>query len=202
VLLIDDIQFMETRGETFHEEIFHTYNALHGEGKQIVLTSDRSPRDLAGLQERFRSRLLQGLVTEIDQPDLETRIAILRSKSEREGIDLPNDVAEWIAHRVRDNIRELEGSITMLRAFANLRQEPISLELAKAHLTNLAKNRSSSNLKQSSRWWPTFTASQWRTFAAPNVYDRWCTRDTSRCTNSRSLEQLLLSDDRENLRWS
>ncbi len=137
VLLIDDIQFMETRGETFHEEIFHTYNALHGEGKQIVLTSDRSPRDLAGLQERFRSRLLQGLVTEIDQPDLETRIAILRSKAEREGIALPNDVAEWIAHRVRDNIRELEGSITMLRAFANLRQEPISLELAKAHLTNL-----------------------------------------------------------------
>ena len=137
VLLIDDIQFMETRGETFHEEIFHTYNALHGEGKQIVLTSDRSPRDLAGLQDRFRSRLLQGLVTEIDQPDLETRIAILRSKSEREGISLPDDVAEWIAQRVRDNIRELEGSITMLRAFANLRQEPISLELAKAHLTNL-----------------------------------------------------------------
>ena len=137
VLLIDDIQFMETRGETFHEEIFHTYNALHGEGKQIVLTSDRSPRDLAGIQERFRSRLLQGLVTEIDQPDLETRIAILRSKAEGEGIQLPNDVAEWIAHRVRDNIRELEGSITMLRAFANLRQEPITLELAKTHLTNL-----------------------------------------------------------------
>jgi chromosomal replication initiator protein len=141
VLLIDDIQFMETRGETFHEEIFHTYNALHGEGKQIVLTSDRSPRDLAGLQERFRSRLLQGLVTEIDQPDLETRIAILRSKAEREGIDLPGDVAEWIAQRVRDNIRELEGSITMLRAFANLRQEPISIELAKAHLTNLGQEQ-------------------------------------------------------------
>jgi chromosomal replication initiator protein len=141
VLLIDDIQFMETRGETFHEEIFHTYNALHGDGKQIVLTSDRSPRDLAGLQDRFRSRLLQGLVTEIDQPDLETRIAILRSKAEREGIALPSDVAEWIAHRVRDNIRELEGSITMLRAFANLRQEPISLELAKAHLTNLGQEQ-------------------------------------------------------------
>ena len=141
VLLIDDIQFMETRGETFHEEIFHTYNALHGEGKQIVLTSDRSPRDLAGLQDRFRSRLLQGLVTEIDQPDLETRIAILRSKSEREGIALPDDVAEWIAQRVRDNIRELEGSITMLRAFANLRQEPITLELARAHLTNLGQEQ-------------------------------------------------------------
>ena len=143
VLLIDDIQFMETRGETFHEEIFHTYNALHGEGKQIVLTSDRSPRDLAGLQERFRSRLLQGLVTEIDQPDLETRIAILHSKSEREGIELPRDVAEWIAQRVRDNIRELEGSVTMLRAFANLRQEPITLDLAKSHLTNLGHEQMS-----------------------------------------------------------
>lgn len=137
VLLIDDIQFMEQRGETFHEEIFHTYNTLHSEGKQIVLTSDRSPRDLAGLQDRFRSRLLQGLVTEIDQPDLETRIAILRAKSEAEGVMLPNDVVEWIAHRVRDNIRELEGSITMLRAHSNLHQVPISLELAQKHLSNL-----------------------------------------------------------------
>jgi chromosomal replication initiator protein len=141
VLLIDDIQFMETRGDTFHEEIFHTYNALHGAGKQIVLTSDRSPRDLDGLQERFRTRLLQGLVTEIDKPDLETRIAILRSKAEGEGVALPGEVAEWIAQRVRDNIRELEGSVTMLRAFANLRQEPISLELAKVHLTNLGQDQ-------------------------------------------------------------
>jgi chromosomal replication initiator protein len=141
VLLIDDIQFMETRGDTFHEEIFHTYNALHSDGKQIVLTSDRSPRDLAGIQERFRSRLLQGLVTEIDQPDLETRIAILRTKAELDGVDLPNDVVEFIANRVRDNIRELEGSITMLRAFANLRQEPITLELAKRHLTNLGQEQ-------------------------------------------------------------
>jgi chromosomal replication initiator protein len=141
VLLIDDIQFMETRGETFHEEIFHTYNALHSEGKQIVLTSDRSPRDLAGIKERFRSRLLQGLLTEIDQPDLETRIAILRTKSEADGIYLPDDVTEYIANRVRDNIRELEGSITMLRAYANLRQEPITLELAKKHLTTLGQEQ-------------------------------------------------------------
>jgi chromosomal replication initiator protein len=137
VLLIDDIQFMEQRGETFHEEIFHTYNTLHSEGKQIVLTSDRSPRDLSGLQDRFRSRLLQGLVTEVDQPDLETRIAILRSKADTERITLPNDVVEWIAHRVRNNIRELEGSITMLRAHSNLHQVPISLELAQRHLSNL-----------------------------------------------------------------
>jgi chromosomal replication initiator protein len=141
VLLIDDIQFMETRGDTFHEEIFHTYNALHSDGKQIVLTSDRSPRDLAGIQDRFRSRLLQGLLTEIDQPDLETRIAILRTKAEADRVHLPNDVVEFIANRVRDNIRELEGSITMLRAFANLRQEPITLELAKKHLTNLGQEQ-------------------------------------------------------------
>ena len=141
VLLIDDIQFMEQRGDTFHEEIFHTYNALHSEGKQIVLTSDRSPRDLAGIQERFRSRLLQGLLTEIDQPDLETRIAILRTKAEADHVELPNDVVEFIANRVRDNIRELEGSITMLRAFANLRKEPITLDLARKHLTNLGQEQ-------------------------------------------------------------
>jgi chromosomal replication initiator protein len=141
VLLIDDIQFMETRGGSFHEEIFHTYNSLHSDGKQIVLTADRSPRDLAGIQERLRSRLLQGLITEIDQPDLETRIAILRTKAEADGVDLPGDVVEFIANRVRDNIRELEGSITMLRAFANLRQEPITLELARKHLTNLGQEQ-------------------------------------------------------------
>jgi chromosomal replication initiator protein len=141
VLLIDDIQFMETRGSTFHEETFHTYNSLHSEGKQIVLTSDRSPRDLAGLQERFRSRLLQGLLTEIDQPDLETRIAILRTKAEADGVELPNDVVEFIAQRVRDNIRELEGSITMLRAYSRLREEPITLDLARKHLTNLGQEQ-------------------------------------------------------------
>jgi chromosomal replication initiator protein len=141
VLLIDDIQFMLTRGDSFHEEIFHTYNTLHGQGKQVVLTSDQDPRDLTGLQERFRSRLLQGLVTEVDQPDLETRIAILRVKAEADGVTLPHDVVEFIANRVRDNIRELEGSVTMLRAHANLRQEPISLDLAKKYLTNLGSEQ-------------------------------------------------------------
>ena len=141
VLLIADIQFMETRGDSFHEDIFHTYNTLHGQGKQIVLTSDRAPKNLTGLQDRFRSRLLQGLITEVDQPDLETRIAILRSKAEADGVVLPTDVIEFIASRVRDNIRELEGSITMLRAHANLRQEPISLALAQKYLVHLGHEK-------------------------------------------------------------
>jgi chromosomal replication initiator protein len=139
VLLIDDIQFMESRKGTFHDEIFHTYNALHSEGKQVVLTSDRSPRDLAGLEDRFRTRLLQGLITEVDQPDLQTRVAIIRSKAAADNIVLPDDVVEFIAHRVRDNIRELEGSITMLRAYAGLRQEKISLELAQSTLSNIGQ---------------------------------------------------------------
>ena len=141
VLLIDDIQFMESRKGTFHDEIFHTYNALHGEGKQVVLTSDRSPRDLAGLEDRFRTRLLQGLITEVDQPDLQTRIAIIRSKAAADNIVLPDDVVEFIANRVRDNIRELEGSITMLRAYAGLRQEKISLELAQSTLSNIGQEQ-------------------------------------------------------------
>jgi chromosomal replication initiator protein len=141
VLLIDDIQFLEPRGESFHEEIFHTYNALYSEGKQIVLSSDRSPRDMGGLQDRFRSRLLQGLITEIDKPDLETRIAILQSRAEYERVELPNDVVDYIANRVRDNIRELEGAVTMLRAHASLRQVPITLSLAQQHLSNLGADR-------------------------------------------------------------
>ena len=108
----------------------------------------------------FYGRLLQGLLLDPTNLVFETRIAILRSKSRRaSGIALPDDVAEWIAQRVRDNIRELEGSITMLRAFANLRQEPITLELAKAHLTNLGAEQVILKPEPSFRWSPTSTAS-------------------------------------------
>jgi len=166
VLLIDDIQFMETRGETFHEEIFHTYNALHGEGKQIVLTSDRSPRDLAGLQERFRSRLLQGLVTEIDSRTSRRALPSFdRSLSARASISRTT----WLSG---SRIASVTTSVSwrIHHDASRLRQPSPRADLARArqaHSPTWAKNRSSSNLKQSSRWWPTFTASQWRTFAAP-----------------------------------
>jgi chromosomal replication initiator protein len=136
VLLIDDIQFIQNR-ESLQEELFHTYNTLHGAGKQIVITSDRTPKAIETLEERLRSRLLSGLITEIDRPDLETRLAILRTKAEYDRIKLPDDVAEFIASHVRDNIRELEGAIIRVNAFANLNREAITLDLAKRVLSDL-----------------------------------------------------------------
>ncbi len=136
VLLIDDIQFIQGR-EGLQEELFHTYNTLQGAGKQIVLTSDRTPKAIDTLEERLRSRLLSGLLTEIDRPDLETRLAILRTKADYDRIALPNDVAEFIATHVRDNIRELEGAIIRVNAFANLNREAITLDLAKRVLSDL-----------------------------------------------------------------
>jgi chromosomal replication initiator protein len=136
VLLIDDVQFMQNK-EGLQEELFHTYNTLHGEGKQIVLTSDRPPKSIETLEDRLRSRLLSGLMAEIDPPDLETRLAILRTKASNENVELPDDVGEFIATNVKDNIRELEGALTRVSAFASLSQEPISLDLAQLVLSDL-----------------------------------------------------------------
>ena len=129
VLLVDDIQFIQNK-DALQEELFHTYNTLHSAGKQIVLTSDRPPKSIEKLEDRLRSRLLSGLVAEIEAPDLETRMAILRAKAQFERIDLPDDVSDFIATNVRDNIRELEGALTRVAAFASLTGEPISLSLA------------------------------------------------------------------------
>jgi len=136
VLLIDDVQFMQNK-ESLQEELFHTYNTLHGAGKQIVLTSDRAPKSIETLEDRLRSRLLSGLLAEIDPPDLETRLAILRTKAITDHIDLPDDVGEFIATNVKDNIRELEGALTRVSAFASLTNEPISLELTKLVLSDI-----------------------------------------------------------------
>lgn len=136
VLLIDDVQFME-RKEGLQEEFFHTYNDLKGASKQIVLTSDRPPKSIETLEDRLRSRFLSGLITEIDPPDLETRLAILRSKSLSEGRDVPDDVLEFIASHVTDNIRELEGALIRICAFAKLNKEPISLGQAEQVLSDL-----------------------------------------------------------------
>jgi chromosomal replication initiator protein len=136
VLLIDDVQFMENK-EGLQEEFFHTYNDLKGASKQIVLTSDRPPKSIETLEDRLRSRFLSGLITEIDPPDLETRLAILRSKSVSEHHEVPHDVLEFIATHVKNNIRELEGALTRICAFAKLNKEPISLAQAERVLSDI-----------------------------------------------------------------
>jgi chromosomal replication initiator protein len=136
VLLIDDVQFMQNK-EGLQEEFFHTYNDLHGTGKQIVLTSDRPPKSIETLEDRLRSRFLSGLITEIDPPNLETRLAILRSKALADHEDIPHDVLEFIATHVKNNIRELEGALIRVTAFASLNREPISLPLAERVLYDI-----------------------------------------------------------------
>jgi chromosomal replication initiator protein len=136
VLLIDDVQFMENK-EGLQEEFFHTYNDLKGASKQIVLTSDRPPKSIETLEDRLRSRFLSGLITEIDPPDIETRLAILRSKAESDHENIPDDVLEFIAANVKNNIRELEGALTRVTAFAKLSNEDISLALAERVLADI-----------------------------------------------------------------
>ena len=130
VLLIDDVQFLEGK-ERFQEEFFHTFNSLYEAGSQIVLSSDRPPRDIATLEERLRSRFEWGLITDIQPPDLETRIAILRKKVKVDGIHVHDEqVLTFTASRVSTNIRELEGALTRVVAFSSLTGRPLSVELA------------------------------------------------------------------------
>ncbi len=135
VLLIDDIQFIAGK-ESTQEEFFHTFNTLHGQNKQLVISSDRSPKSLSTLEERLRSRFEWGLTVDIQPPDVETRQAILRSKAERAGRDVPVDVLEMIARKVQSNIRELEGALNRVLAYSDLSGIPLTLELAQQALTD------------------------------------------------------------------
>lgn len=136
ILLVDDIQFIEGK-EGIQEEFFHTFNTLHNANKQIVVSSDRPPKQLATLEERLRTRFEWGLITDVQPPELETRIAILSKKARMDGLNVPHDVLELIASRVERNIRELEGALIRVTAFASLNRQPLDLTLAEVVLRDL-----------------------------------------------------------------
>ncbi len=140
VLLIDDIQFIAGR-DRLQEEFFHTFNELYSTGRQIVLSSDRPPDAIPTLEDRLRSRFMMGLLTDIQPPDIDTRMAILRKKADRDGYFLPNEVSEFIATNITTNIRELEGALNKVTAFANLNNEAMTQELAERILRDFIADR-------------------------------------------------------------
>ncbi|WP_231911990.1 chromosomal replication initiator protein DnaA [Rhodococcus sp. HS-D2] len=141
ILLVDDIQFIEGK-EGIQEEFFHTFNTLHNANKQIVVSSDRPPKQLATLEERLRTRFEWGLITDVQPPELETRIAILSKKARMDGLNVPHDVLELIASRIERNIRELEGALIRVTAFASLNRQPLDLTLAEVVLRDLMPDSS------------------------------------------------------------
>jgi chromosomal replication initiator protein len=137
VLLVDDIQFLE-RTEQLQEEFFHTFNDLHARGSQIVISSDRPPKSIATIEDRLRSRFEWGLIVDIQPPELETRLAILRKKAQSEGLTgIPPEVFEYIAKNVVDNVRELEGAITRVAAYSTLHRAKLTEEVARAVLSDI-----------------------------------------------------------------
>ena len=145
ILLVDDIQFIEGK-EGIQEEFFHTFNTLHNANKQIVISSDRPPKQLATLEDRLRTRFEWGLITDVQPPELETRIAILRKEAQMERLDVPDDVLELIASSIERNIRELEGALIRVTAFASLNKTPINSALAEIVLRDLITDPSTTQI--------------------------------------------------------
>ena len=141
VLLMDDVHVLAGKERT-QEEFFYTFNALHGARKQIVLTSDKTPSEMQRLEDRLRSRFQWGLITDIKPPQFETRVAILQCKAERDGINLPEKVAFYLARLIRANVRELEGSLIRLSAYASLQRKPLTVEFAEVALRDIVEKRS------------------------------------------------------------
>ena len=138
ILILDDVQFIAGKERT-QEEFFHTFNSLYDSHKQIVITSDKFPKEIPGIEDRLRNRFEWGLIADIQPPDMETRVAILQKKAEVEGVQLPHDVAIFLASNIDSNVRELEGSLTRLGAFASLTKATITIDLTKELLRNTLK---------------------------------------------------------------
>ena len=144
VLIVDDVQFLAGRERT-QEEFFHTFNSLYDSHRQIVLTSDKFPKEIPELEERLRNRFEWGLIADIQPPDIETRVAIVEKKAEIEGIELPHEVALFLATNIDSNVRELEGSLTRLGAFASLNKCPITVDFAREVLQSVLRDRGDSS---------------------------------------------------------
>ncbi|GAA1640512.1 chromosomal replication initiator protein DnaA [Georgenia ruanii] len=184
VLLIDDIQFLGGKEQTV-EEFFHTFNTLHNDNKQVVITSDVPPKQLDGFEDRMRSRFEWGLLTDVQPPDLETRIAILRKKAVNENLQATDEVLSYIASRISTNIRELEGALIRVTAFANLNRQPVELSLAEMVLKDLITDPEGEEIT------PALIMSQTANYFSVSI-DALCSADRSRVlVNARQIAMYL-----------